>query len=135
MYFDRKLIYDKEVITFGWIDTLHPQLYDPWDNLSKHHSGQDLRHLFKYYITMYLYTHVRTSEPNILCTITTFHAIITFKKKLFHAVSRTQQSRQKEPSVKAHRSPLSIEFWRHCVLSGGTQHRTLPRHQSEEMKM
>ena len=40
-----------------------------------------------------------------------------------------------EPSVKTHRSPLSAEFWRHCVLSGGTQRRALPRHQSEEMKI
>ena len=31
--------------------------------------------------------------------------------------------------------PLCAEFWRHCVLSGGTQLRTLPRHQSEEMKI
>ena len=25
--------------------------------------------------------------------------------------------------------PISAEFWRHCVLSGGIQHRALPRHQ------
>ena len=36
----------------------------------------------------------------------------------FHAVSRTQQGRQREPSVKTIRSPLSVEFWGHCVLSG-----------------
>ena len=40
-----------------------------------------------------------------------------------HALSRTQQGRQREPSVKTLRSPLSAEFWRHCVLSGRTQHR------------
>ena len=34
-----------------------------------------------------------------------------------HAVSRTQQGRQREPSVKTLCSPLSAEFWRHCVLS------------------
>ena len=50
-----------------------------------------------------------------------------------HAVSRTQQGRQREPSLKM-RSPLSAEFWRHCVLSVGTQRRALPRHQSEEMQ-
>ena len=37
--------------------------------------------------------------------------------------------------VKRRRSPLYAEFWRHCVLSGGTQRRALPRHQSEEMKI
>ena len=59
------------------------------------------------------------------------------KKKLNepHAVSRTQQGRQREPSVKTLRSPLSAEFWRHCVLSGRTQRRALPRHQSEEMEI
>ena len=39
-----------------------------------------------------------------------------------HAVSRTQQGRQREPCVKILRSPLSADFWRHCVLSG-TQRR------------
>ena len=41
-------------------------------------------------------------------------------------------SGQGEPSVKTHRSPLSAEFWKHYVLTGGTQRRTLLRHQSEE---
>ena len=27
----------------------------------------------------------------------------------------------RHPSVKTLRSPLSAEFWKHCVLSGGTQ--------------
>ena len=40
-----------------------------------------------------------------------------------HAVSRTQQSRQREPTVRTLRSPLSAEFWRHCVLSSRTQRR------------
>ena len=52
-----------------------------------------------------------------------------------HAVSRTQQSRQKEPRVKTLRSLFSAEFWRHCVLSGRAQLRALPRHQSEETKI
>ena len=45
------------------------------------------------------------------------------------------QGRQREPSVKTLRSPLSAEFCRHCVFSGRTQRRALPRHQSEEMKI
>ena len=36
-------------------------------------------------------------------------------------VARTQQGRQREPSVKTLLFPLSAEFWRHCVLSGRTQ--------------
>ena len=52
-----------------------------------------------------------------------------------YAVSRTQQGRQRKPNGKIHRSILSAEFWRLCVLSGGTQRRTLPRHQSEEIKI
>ena len=31
--------------------------------------------------------------------------------------------------------PLSADFWGHCVLSGGTQPRALPRHQREETKI
>ena len=49
-----------------------------------------------------------------------------FKRYLFfqlEAVSRVYQGRQREPSVKTLRSSLSVEFWRHCVLSDGTQHR------------
>ena len=52
-----------------------------------------------------------------------------------HAVSRAQQGRQSEPSVKTLRFPLSAEFWGHCVLSGENQCRAIPRHQSEEMKI
>ena len=52
-----------------------------------------------------------------------------------HAVSRTQQGRQREPSVKTLRSQLSVQFWRHCVLSGRTQRRILPRNQSKEMEI
>ena len=52
-----------------------------------------------------------------------------------HAVSRTLQGRQREPSVKTLRSPFSAEFWRHCVLSGGTQCHACPRHQSKEMEI
>ena len=38
-------------------------------------------------------------------------------------MSRTQQGKQREPSVKTLRFPLSAKFWRHCVFSGGTQRR------------
>ena len=40
-----------------------------------------------------------------------------------HTVYRTLQGRQRAPSVKTLRSPLSVEFWRNCVLSGRTQRR------------
>ena len=43
--------------------------------------------------------------------------IIQIKSNKFHAVSRTQQGRQRKPSVKTLRSPLSAEFWMHCVFS------------------
>ena len=61
-------------------------------------------------------------------------SIMLYQKKSnqIHAVSRTQQGRQREPSVKTLRSPLSAEFWRHCVLSGRTQRHASPQHQSEE---
>ena len=60
---------------------------------------------------------------------------IKLKLNNLDAVLRTQQGRKREPSVKTLRSPLSVEFWRHCVLSGGTQRRGLTRHHSEEMKI
>ena len=43
------------------------------------------------------------------------------KLNQLHAVSRTQQGRQRELSVKTLRPPLSAKFWSNCVLSGGTQ--------------
>ena len=46
------------------------------------------------------------------------------------AVSRSQQGRQRVPSVKTLRSPLS-----YCLLSGETQRHALLRHQSEEIKI
>ena len=45
---------------------------------------------------------------------------IKINKNQLHAVSRTQQGRQRVPCVKTLRSPLSAGFWRHCVLSGRT---------------
>ena len=39
------------------------------------------------------------------------------------SVSFCFQGRQREPSVKTLRSPLSAEFWRHCVLSCRNQRR------------
>ena len=51
-----------------------------------------------------------------------------------HAVSRTQQGRQREPSAKTFSSPFSAEFWMHCMLSGETKRRAFAstRHQSEK---
>ena len=37
------------------------------------------------------------------------------KQNQLHAVSRTQQGRQRKPSAKTLRSPLSAEFWRHSA--------------------
>ena len=43
-----------------------------------------------------------------------------YNKNQLHAVSPTQQGKQREPSI----SPLSAaEFWRDCMLSGRTQRR------------
>ena len=58
-----------------------------------------------------------------------FFVIVVFRKKKnhLHSVSRTKQGRQREPSVKTLRSSFSAGFWRHCVLSGRTQRRALPR--------
>ena len=42
--------------------------------------------------------------------------LIKKKKNQLYAVSRTQQGRQREPSVKTLRSRLSTELWRHCVV-------------------
>ena len=52
-----------------------------------------------------------------------------------HAVYRSQQGRQRELYVKTLRSPLSAEFWKHCVLSGRTQRHALARHQREEIEI
>ena len=51
--------------------------------------------------------------------------IISFFFQL-HTVSRTQQGRQRKPSVKTLCSLISVNIWRHCVFSGGTQHRAFP---------
>ena len=67
--------------------------------------------------------------PDIIASIENevkvLQVIILNQKKLnqLHAVSRTQQGRQREPSIKTLRSPLSAEYWRHCVLSRRTQRR------------
>ena len=42
----------------------------------------------------------------------TINLRIKSKLNQLHAVPRTQQGRQREPSVKTLRSPLSAEFWR-----------------------
>ena len=45
------------------------------------------------------------------------------------SISTQGKKQQVEHSVKTFRSPLFTEFWMHCVLSGGSQLRALPRHQ------
>ena len=50
------------------------------------------------------------------------------KNNQLHAVSRTQQGRQREPSVR-HSVPYFLPN------SGAIQCRALPRHQSEEMEI
>ena len=52
-----------------------------------------------------------------------------------HALSRSQQARRRESSVETLRCPFFAEPWWHCVLSGGTQRRAMPRHQVEEIKI
>ena len=47
--------------------------------------------------------------------------LLYINQNQLYAVSRTQQDRQEEPSVKTLRYPLSAEYWRHCMFSGGTQ--------------
>ena len=41
------------------------------------------------------------------------HISLLNQKNQLHAVSRTQQGRQRKPKVKTLRSPLSAEFWSH----------------------
>ena len=55
--------------------------------------------------------------------------------KINNSASRCIPHTAGELNVKTLDSPLSAEFWKHCVLSGGTQRRALPRHQSEEMNI
>ena len=58
-----------------------------------------------------------------------YYIFVAFQR---HLVSRTQQGRQRESSVMTVRSPFSAELWRHFLLSGGSQRRALPLHDSEE---
>ena len=66
---------------------------------------------------------VVTSTARTVGYIETILKSNEIKSNQLYAVSRTQQDRQREPSVKTLRSPLSAEFWRHCVLNGRTQRR------------
>ena len=66
---------------------------------------------------------------NVFCYFLFYHII------WLHAVSCTQQGRQRGPRVNTLRSLLSPKFLRRDVLSSGTQRRALPRPQNEEMKM
>ena len=60
----------------------------------------------------------------IFCILIHYHLLLPINQ--LHVVSRTQQVRQKEPSVKTLHSPLSAKIWRHYVVSGGTLRRALP---------
>ena len=62
-----------------------------------------------------LYVCVEKTKTDAFCVI-----LEKIYKSTLRSVSSTQQDRQREPSVKTLRSPLSAEFWSHCVLSGGT---------------
>ena len=54
-------------------------------------------------------------------------------KSASRCIQASQQQRNKrKPNVKTLRSPLTAEFWRHCVLNGGTLRRALPLNQSEK---
>ena len=88
----------------------------------------DLRIVIILYTNMtrtYLYT-ISIYFLNFLC----------FSFTLYPADLVLIHSAQWEGSYWRHfRFPMSTELWRHCVLSGGTQRRALPRYQSEEMKI
>ena len=76
-------------------------------------------------VTIVIRTYIQNDVSILKMLETIFYMLEIFKNKSnqIHAVSRTQQGRQREPSVKTLRPPLSAEFWRHCVLSGRTQRR------------
>ena len=66
------------------------------------------------------------------CYLSMFFPIFLYQ---LHAISCTQQSKQRESRVKTLRSKVSAGFRKHCVLSGETQRRVLPRHRGEDMKL
>ena len=74
--------------------------------------------------SQYYSTQINIKFIIILCRYSHPGVIYIWLTLQLHAVSCTQQGRQREPSVKTHRSSLSAEVWRHCVLSGGTQSRS-----------
>ena len=76
-------------------------------------------------MSRYTYVPLRHDWPQ-KSNISLIKYIKKIKLNQLHAAFRTQQGRQRELNVNTHRSPLSAKFWRHCVLSGGTQRRTLP---------
>ena len=89
----------------------------------------NLHSFYVYLCIFYVSVYVRTVGVRIRFP---FNEINFYQ---FHAVSHIQQGRQREPSIKTLRSPLSAEFQRHCVLSSRIQRRALPRHQSEEKEI
>ena len=78
---------------------------------------------------------IRDDYENTLVRLCLSIGVIQNLSFRLHAVSRILHGSQRESSVKTLRSLFSADSWRHCVLSGRTQRRALPRHQSEEMEI
>ena len=53
------------------------------------------------------------------------HFFYSFLMYAARCISHTA-GKDKKTSIKTLRCPLTAEFWRHCVLSAGTQRRALP---------
>ena len=58
--------------------------------------------------------HYLTLSINVYCQLNPPAKSPLYAARL-HSVSCAQKGRQREPSVKTLFSPLSAEFWRHCV--------------------
>ena len=70
-----------------------------------------------YYLNKLFDTVVAQWRKRVAVNATVVDSIATGRNEIFqlHAVSRTKQGIQRKPSVKTLLSPLSAEFWRHCV--------------------
>ena len=82
-----------------------------------------------FFINYFLYYEMYIVTINYYMNLM-INILFLFRVKIcscIHAVSRQQQDRQREPSVKTLRSPFSAELSGHCVLNGGAQRRALPR--------
>ena len=62
----------------------------------------------------------------VVCSIPTGDIFLnSFLMYAARCISHTA-GKDKKTSIKTLRCPLTAEFWRHCVLSAGTQRRALP---------